>query len=331
MKKNINKILKIFIVLAFLSITYVSKVDAKEYAVVVNEINNLESNQIVQAYPVIEKNGKEYLVGKDGKIVNKTGLVKLYGGKLYLIKGEITRSKWVAVNGSWYYITKTGYAATGWQTISGKKYYFTQEGARVKGIQTINSKKYIFSTQNGELLYGWNIYNGHLFYQDKNGQVLTGKRTISDKEYIFKDNGIYATKGWINISGNTYYINDKLKAVSGFQTIDGKKYYFNDNRIKMVGVIVKDGVVYHTDCYGVINGKYAENNVKNIICVRDSKISYALTVQDNTPTPGKDELKKKENKQNWILIKDKNGYYRIKNLYTKDYLTYNKNDEDFER
>ncbi len=207
-----------------------------------------------------EIDGKYYLLGNDGVLINKPGwqAFRYEGSKAddywYFDKKGNMLTGWQKIDGKWYCFAEWGemFKNGGHKTPDGKIYWFNKDGSykKVYGWQSIKESYgdktytyYYYFGKNGYGVSGWQKIGGKWYYfLTYSGEMAAGILCdIDNATYYFDDNGQYQT-GWQEINDNWYYFKKNGKAATGWTKIEGKKYYFSDGEWWGRGEMMSDGI-----------------------------------------------------------------------------------------
>ena len=214
----------------------------------------------------------------DGTIL-KNGWAKDSIGRMWMDEnGNITKSKWIKVNGEWYYLKSNGYMAVNdWVRDSIGWCWLGSDGKIVKSTWLYYKNEWYYLKANGYMAADeWAQDSVGTLWMDRDGKV-TKSKWIKDGDYNYymKDTGYMAknewikdsigwcwlgydgkmlTNQWIKYDNKWYYLKeDGHVAVSWYQ-IDGKNYYFHKDSGYMYsgGTFDIDGMNYTFDEDGIL-------------------------------------------------------------------------------
>ena len=157
---------------------------------------------VLNAETNIENDGK-IIILRDGKALNKTGLISVLGDD-YFAGDDGALAKGIVDSGSLRYFFDGNYLRkTGFVTYNGSVYYFYPSGTKATGLKTIENKKYFFDTDSKRKT-GFVTFEGNEYYIYASGTLARGITTINSKKYYFDADGKRKT-GYIDIGNEKYY------------------------------------------------------------------------------------------------------------------------------
>lgn len=242
-----------------------------------DEYGNMISNTVKYI------DGKDYIFGSNGAMVNKKGWIKLnlgQQGMWFYGKGDgtIKDQEWVKDAGKWYYLGGNGYQdyagelTIGPADIGNKTYIFDQNGAMVEKKGWIKLwDSWYYGNGDGTMKYNQWIKDGNKWYfatyfdgLSQGGNIVTnGVFDVNEKCYIFDQNGaMIEKKGWIKVGDEWYYGNGDGTIKTGQWIKEYGKWYYLDyvygDEIYMYGgnmiagtSMYIDGMYYSFDGNGV--------------------------------------------------------------------------------
>ena len=230
------------------------------------------------------------------------------------------KTGWLNLNGKKYYICSDGTMKTGWLKTGGKLYLMNADGSMYSKTGWLRrGSKYFYVTKDGSMKTGWLNLNGKKYYICSDGTMRTGWLKTGGKLYLMNADGTAKT-GWFNGGGNRYYFKKDGSASAGIITINGEKYLFSSGGALMTGINEVNGNIYKSTVNGVITDSINGSHI--VAFIYDD--GQALSADRENGYSGGNTVKKvyddNDNAQKWEMIKNADGSYRIRNVYTGLYL-----------
>ena len=284
-----------------------------------------EDGQKAKGWKTIE-NGRYYFMDESYAVYNEnsagkmlTGFKTISGKRYYFMDSRYIK----------YTDAERGKVMTGFKTIGKNVYYFTD--SRMKGYKAADKNTIATGAKviNGKICYfnnagvqssGWFVMNDRLYYMQKDKNISKGIKNIGGTKYDFGKTGSVKKAGWIKTNAGKYYVGRNGKILKGLNPINGKRYLFSSDGKLLPGINDVDGKIYK----GTVNGFVTDViNKKNIVSfIRSDGLVLSMKRSSGFGEGDLIYLKEseKDNTQKWELVKNKNGSYKIRNVYTGAYL-----------